>query len=420
MSWEDRLQEAKYTAPSGAEFVFIYEDVSVEFEKKGTVFNFPDANGSYVQDLGHTGRRYPLQFIYSGPDYDLTANDFEAAIKETGVGRLDHPIYGSVDVVPMGTYSRSDKLKSGGNECVISITLFDTIGAVYPLSQDDGNSIVRADIEVFKEAQAEEFEEELELLTEADKVSFKSRFLTALDVIKSGFSVLTNAQKAINDKFLNVYNSINGSIDFLIATPSVLAFQTSILLLTPGRLAGSLEARLNGYKNIIDSFISGDGKIQESAAPGTPSNITGINNFKNDDLYSSSAIAGYADSVINWTFETKVQALEVAEEILEIHNQHMAWREANYDSLGLIDTGGSYQALQKLVADTAGYLIQISFTLKQEIFLVLDRDRNYIELCAELYNSVEDDTLNFFIDSNNLAGDEYFQLPKGRSVVFYK
>ena len=50
---------------------------------------------------------------------------------------------------------------------------------------------------------------------------------------------------------------------------------------------------------------------------------------------------------------------------------------------------------------------------------MLEKDRNYIELCGELYGNVGNDTLNFFINTNNLSGDEYFEIKKGRQVVYY-
>jgi len=63
-------------------------------------------------------------------------------------------------------------------------------------------------------------------------------------------------------------------------------------------------------------------------------------------------------------------------------------------------------------------LVFISFSLKQERSLVLDRSRTIIDVVAELYGSV-DDQLDFFINSNGLTGSEILELPKGKQVVFY-
>ena len=71
MAWQDRVKEAAYTSPGGTRTPFLYEDVRMSIEKKTTGFDFPDADGTLVQDLGHTGRRYPLRMFFSGDDYDL-------------------------------------------------------------------------------------------------------------------------------------------------------------------------------------------------------------------------------------------------------------------------------------------------------------------------------------------------------------
>ena len=74
--WEDRLQEASYITPSGIELSFDYEDVSLSLDKKGTVFNFPDVNGSYVQQTGNTSRQCPLRCFFWGADYDIESENF--------------------------------------------------------------------------------------------------------------------------------------------------------------------------------------------------------------------------------------------------------------------------------------------------------------------------------------------------------
>ncbi len=108
MAWVDNLREAAYTSPSGVRPVFLYDNVSKKIPKKTSVFNFPDVDGSYIQDFGRKGRRYPLQVIFNGTDYDVTAVEFERSLEERGAGKLEHPLYGTVDVVPFGTITRRD------------------------------------------------------------------------------------------------------------------------------------------------------------------------------------------------------------------------------------------------------------------------------------------------------------------------
>jgi hypothetical protein len=123
-------------------------------------------------------------------------------------------------------------------------------------------------------------------------------------------------------------------------------------------------------------------------------------------------------SAVNAQFETKAAALTAAESILGQLSNVEAWREQNYAALAAVDTGEAYQRLQEAVALTAGFLVGISFSLKQERTVVLDRARTIVDLSAELYGSI-DDQLDFLISSNSLTGSEILELPEGRRIVYY-
>jgi hypothetical protein len=51
--------------------------------------------------------------------------------------------------------------------------------------------------------------------------------------------------------------------------------------------------------------------------------------------------------------------------------------------------------------------------------ITLNRDRNFIELCAELYGGVDNYYLDRFISENNLNIDELEIIPMGREVSYY-
>jgi prophage DNA circulation protein len=414
MAWNDRIREAAYTSPSGERLTFGHENVSKKVDKKTTGFEFPDADGTFVQDLGHTGRKYPLRVFFWGSDYDQEADAFEAALLERGTGKLEHPIYGTVDVVPFGTITRRDDLKTGANQAVLEITLWETIGLIYPAAQNDPASAVLAAVDEYNDAVAAEFEEVTDLDSAVDAATFKNDYQALLDSASSGMeSLLVPPGGAVAQQFNAVLDSINQGIDVLIAQPLTLAFQTAILIQSPARALSAIEARLDAYKNLADSIISGDDSV---ATPSTDASSS--NKFHTNDLYASTYVTGSVVSVVNNQFTTKTEALAAADVVLDQLADVTDWRDANFQSLGEVDTGSSYQQLQEAVALTAGFLVEISFTLKQERRVVLTRNRTIIDLVAEFYGSV-DDQLDFFINSNNLSGSEILEVPKGREVVYY-
>jgi len=408
MSWDDRLQDPRYESPSGALFKFIYTEVSVEFDKRAKEYQFPDVDGSYIQDMGVSGRRYPLRIIFSGENYDLVANAFEAALAESGIGRLFHPVYGTMDVVPFGTVSRTDSLVDGCNQCVFNLTFFKTLSGAYPAVGDDTYAASRSASTLLMEAQAADFTGQLNVAKESDKVSFKARFDAALRKVKSGFDKITAANKATSDRFNNVFNSVSTGIDILVEQPTTLAFQTSILINTPAQMTQSFNDRIAAYGNLLSGLIDGDDKVQANS-----------NNFANDDLFVSGVQNGAILASINNEYTSRIDALLQAEALLDSLDSINEWRENNFTALGQIDGGGSYSALKAATEAAAAYLLKLSFALAQEYTIELDRNRSIIDLCGQLYGDI-DQRLDFFINTNDFSGDEIIEIPRGRRVVYFR
>jgi prophage DNA circulation protein len=399
MAWTDRLKEAAYISPSGERYTFEFENVSNSRAKKTTNFEFPDVDGTYVQESGSAGRSFPLRCIFWGADYDLDADAFDAALFETGTGKLEHPIYGTVDVVPTGTVTRRDDLKTAGNQAIIEVTFMTTIGLIYPSAQTDPASEVLAAIAAYNEVVAGEFEDNIDLDTEVKKTSFKNQYKAFLNSLSDGVAAVTAEFNAIND-------SINEGLDLLVGQPLTLAFQTMQLVQAPGRALASVTDKLAAYENLANSLLK---NMDE---------LLSVNNFILKDLFASGYVTGSLISVLNSQFETRIAAIEAAASILAQFDEVNTWKDENLTELDMIDTGAAYQQLQASVALVAGYLVEISFTLKQERRIVLDRARTIVDLTAELYGEI-DESIDFLIESNNFSGSEIIELPKGKEVVYY-
>ena len=105
--------------------------MSREFTKRGTLFEFPDVDGGYVQEMGNGPLIYPMRIFFSGKDHDLIATAFEAALLERGIGKLEHPLYRAFPAIPLGQVTRNDALKSAANQTVIEVTFFRTVEAIW-------------------------------------------------------------------------------------------------------------------------------------------------------------------------------------------------------------------------------------------------------------------------------------------------
>lgn len=407
MTWQDRILPAAYTPDGGDRLAFSYEDVSAVFTNKGTAFDFPDADGTYVQSTGKTGRRFPLRVFFWGPEYDTEAAAFIDALA-TG-GRLEHPAYGVVDVVPLGDITRRDDLKTAANQAVIEVTFWETTGLVYPAEQSDAGAELLQALGDYAPAAAADFADGIEVASAVQRVTLRNQYSAVLDRTTSALQTIADAQQAVQQQFNLIVQSVRQGLDVLITEPLTLAFQTVQLIEAPARVTELIGARLDAYAALADALISGDGAVV------SPDNA---NEFYAANLYATTYVAASVRSTVNAQFETRPQAIAAAESVLGLFEQVEAWREANFNAIGAVDAGAAYQQLQEATALAAGYLVRLSFNLKQERRIVLGRPRTIIDLAAELYGEV-DPVLDFLISSNSLTGSEILELPAGREIVYY-
>lgn len=420
MGWQDRLRTGIYESPTGVRAEFDFEDLRVTAEKHATAFSFPDGGGTYVQDNGHSGRVYPMRVFFWGDDYDLVANVFFEMLLETGVATLEHPIYGVVEVVPLGTIARRDDLKTAANQAVFEITLYQTTGLVFPTSQVDSVSAVQAALAEYTAAAAAGYEEALDTGGASLLATIESEYLALLDTADSVLRPIADTLDTVQNVYETIDRSIRLGLDTLVGQPLALAFQTSRLLQAPARSLASTSARLSAYSALASAIFSGNGANVSTQSPAKKANA-----FHTKDLYASNYVAAAALSVVNSTFLSKPGAITAVDVLLGQMDELTAWRDNEFEVLAqdgataaTIDTGRAYQQLQEAIALTAGTLISLSFTLKQERTVTTDRPRTIVDLCAELYGAV-DTELDFFIESNDLSGSEILEIPRGRTLVYY-
>ncbi len=417
MSWQDRLREAAYTSPAGERFVLQYEDVRLQVTKRTAGFDFPGLDGTHVQDNGRSGKRYPLRLFFWGDDHDEQADQFLSAILERGVGVLEHPRYGAADVVPFGQITQRDDLKTAANQSIFEIVFWETTDIIYPSATAAPGRAAETSISEFNDAAGRSFADTVDVSSATDRSRLKAKYTDILDRARPVLADIAETQDTIRNEFQAVSDAINLGIDTLVAEPLALAFQTTLLIQTPVRIAGSAAARLRAYVDLTESLLTGRGA--EVPINTTPVEVSNRTDLSIVDLYAQSYVTGSALSTLNTTFETRTQALTAAVEVLD-HLQTVAdWRDQAYLDLPAVDVGEAYQKLQEAVATVAGFVVDIAFTLRQERVVVLDRARTILDLSAELYGKIDNETLDFMITSNSLTGSEILELPRGRAVVYY-
>ncbi len=411
MSWQDRLGPAAYRSPSGEIISFIYEDLDKEITKHGTPFDFPDFDGTFAQPLGRSGRRLPMRIIFSGDNYDLEADIFDAMVNESGTGTLSHPMYGSIQVVILGRVLRSDRVKTRGNQAVFTLTFYETTDLLFPLEAASASEDLQTAIDAFNAASPPEFEEVIDIDTTSLLVSITNQYQAVKDVVVTGLTAVSEVTDTIEAAFLTVDAAINDAIDVFIADPLTLAFQTSILIQLPARSAALIADRLDAYGNLLTSIVTNN--VGTSSVDATNSNA-----FRSDSLLASNLLVASAVAVLNNEFTTKTAALEAADILLTQLADYIEWYDDNLVSLDLIDTGAAYQQIINTISTAAGFLVEISFSLAQERSIVLTEPATPINLEAKYYKTI-DENLDFIINSNALVGNLIFEVPAGFEFKYY-
>lgn len=446
-SWQDRLREAAYTDPKGTRRRFEYEDVGREYNLRGTVHEFADVDGAFVQGTGLGPRLYPMRIFFSGRDHDLFATDFEKGLITPGIGKLEHPIYGTIPkVMPLGTVTRRDDLKTAANQTIIEVTFFTTLGVLYPKSRSHPQSEILTAIDGFNAANAQQFTGSIKVSSLVQKANLIATIRKQIGNVSRALKATADSVSAVSRTFREIQSTINFGLDVLIGQPLGLALQISNLIQAPARALAGIASRLEAYDRLAkDIFGSDAGKPAQTIGPGQIIQVRVdrvTNDFHASSLVASNAVAGSIIAVSaspigeagversalrsGAQFSTKPQALAAALAVNAQFDDLVTWKDEGFSALEdlpigayQVDTGESYQALQKAVALATGFLIQVSFTLVPEFRLVLDRDRSILDVAAQVYRAVDDDTLNFLISTNNLTGDAILELPKGRTVLYY-
>jgi hypothetical protein len=200
------------------------------------------------------------------------------------------------------------------------------------------------------------------------------------------------------------------------------------LMKLPGIAAVNLSEKIKGYSLLVAKIIK--------QAKNDP---FGINNIKNSFSATRLVLAGAIASISSGAAlsiaaaasasgtsgmgnesgtVTREEAVAVAVELSELLQDMTNYEDEKIGENIFIDSNSNtYLELRELVFTSIQLIMDVTFSLPMRRTIVLDRDRQIIELCAELYGTT--DTIDKFIIENNFNIDEIELLPMGKEVSYY-
>jgi hypothetical protein len=197
--------------------------------------------------------------------------------------------------------------------------------------------------------------------------------------------------------------------------------------------AAYTTARL-GIEGAIASIASGAAistaeaaasrSVSPAAATGTPTSggagssggNTGGGSPSGGDGSTGGGAAGGPSR--NTGVSSREEAVETANRIMALLETMNTFEDSKIARNAFVDAAPeSYIALVELVYQSTRLIMNALFSLPMQRTITIDRDRQVVELCAELYGSP--DYLDDFIIQNNFNLNEIELLPMGTKVTHY-
>jgi len=407
MSYNDRLRELKYTAPSGAEFIAQFSALNRTGGKKAPVSEFPGQNQGAVQDLGNITPTFPINCYISGVDYDLEADRFWEALHESGPGTLEHPRWGNISVLPIPE-TQTEQFVDGAGRSVFQITFIraEETQFDYPTSEIDYPTQVSASVDVTATTITDSLPEEI---TDTKTLAgLKDNVQAGLDSVVAAFDQITGIADDTRQEINQTVRDIENNIDTLVQAPADLMEAVVKLYRLPAAQIINIQEKLEGYKSIFVTIF--DSAVNATAQYGAIFGVVSASNM-------AAISAANAEAASYGEIPTRNSASNIISDVDDLSKDI---REAIEDIEAAGDFSSSYEmslSLENTITDAIGGLIDQSLNLPAERILILDKEIPAPALVHELYGNL--DNLDLFMEYNNLCCDEIVLIPRGREVRYY-
>jgi enamine deaminase RidA (YjgF/YER057c/UK114 family) len=329
---------------------------------------------------------------------------------------------------------------SGIGESTVTVTFTETIvdtdtAALEAVAADE----IAEQYDEFAEAAAEDFVSGIdasdisEQLQTQGELEIQTRSITdnlqpLMETDKKNFADFLTSAKELQSDITSMFNNA-GSV---YAKCLVIARLTLRVMKMPSDIAVSISEKIKGYSKLTTDIINqfkndpfGINKIKNSftvsrlALTGAVASIASGAAVSTASAVSGGGMKSTASGAAQGTTSRK-DTVEAANTIIELLEMITEFSDTKVSQNVFVDSDSSaYLALNKLVQNSAQIILNAAFALPMRRTIKTDRDRQVIELCAELYGSIENDVIDQFITENNLNINEIELIPMGREVSYY-
>lgn len=409
-------------------------------------FNFSGVDGTFHQDKSLTTEDYTFTvFVNNQDDLKLLRSALNEKRTDTNTGTLEHPdpTLGTFPVV-ISSYSMAQNSVKKSGVIAVTITFLKTITNLLggdpseTLNPSSASSFLSA-LDELNLSQAIDFANSVVNETGASLSALSNRVTDFVNDVTSGLDSLSRLSSSIYTEFTNLSAEIKNNIDTLVTTPFNLARQIQNLVQLPMLATDNADIRITAYISLYKKSLIFDASDETEFTNGTGAGVNilaaaGLNSLTSISAINYSAISTPSvtlDDIISSDndienlpgylsrpkiIDTINSVIESAQETAETLSE----KASNFNAETFFTQYFDYSILSKtIVSKTVKNLNKRVFDTSKEVTIITDRELTPIQHCADLYQSLELNTLNFFIQSNNLRGDEIYIVPKNREIVYY-
>lgn len=407
MSWLDQVSNNVLTVTCGDGEVYrpLWVGASFDAEWNTSEFEFPENDGTFISKRRPKGRRYNIEFYFSGEDHLETMQAFLQSANDERPWNVAHPLYGTLVVHP---------LKLSIDNSVMNISKI-TGQIVETITNDNPKTVIDPVDQISVETETTY----QSVVDSSASVRPTESDVAEMDGLLDGW--YTGAKSKISDPtnselYFNLFNKANTKIALAQSDLSAAITDIQNFINAPALFADSVQARVNLLSSQLDL-------LRSSLANVTTVSSKGIYFFLGSSILSAMCRASSIKSDTDYQTRT-----EVFNTIELISNQYDTFIDElnglktknNAKTNSFMPTAKPLFNLNQLVSFTISQLFVIALESKQERSIMLEDDSNIILLCHRVYGLDDNDSnMKLLIAQNNIGPNELYILRKGRRINYY-
>ena len=376
--------------------------------------------------MGVGGRDISLDCYFIGEKHYIEAEAFRKALCQVGKSKLQLA-YGEEFTVNVLNFELKNTLVERVNSTVITVNWHETSPSTYPKSEQSKQKEIKNLVSATKESIASTVEMTANAITEQSRLAtFTTKFKGVLGKISNALDVANNV--TLNSIMSDILGQNLISNAFTVTSQIGIIFSKATMLVSKVKnvanggftLPSGYTSLFGGWQNLISGLKTTSLK-STAGANYTPEQI---DELKLNDSIASSAIISVAESLLNVNFETRIEAVEAAKNLITLNDD---WNDfVDEQQTKITELGDAYireGSVLDIVEMCANEILERSYKLKVEQKITLTEDKTPIQLAYKYYNedfrNDPDGTLEYLIRTNNFTDEQFFLIPRGTEVKIY-